>query len=138
MPYEENASAVTYSADSTLGVYTGPQGVRGSSNPGPAVNKLVMLGGADRQVTLATGAATTRVVGVCRNKPQKVGAPVNTAIFGVVVVIADGAVVRGNAVYASLAKPGFATATASANTQVVGTAVESATDAGKFSIQLSV
>lgn len=94
MSYDESLRAVSFTGDSTVGVYTGVPGQPGSAVPNNGKQYCaVRLTGKD-QVGLAT-AASQNIVGVLQNKPQTPGSAATVAIAGITNVLSGGAISAG-------------------------------------------
>ena len=82
MAYEENLRSISYDADASIGIYTGPAGMPGSASPNYGKQYcFVKLTGAN-QVGLAT-AVDDDPVGILQNKPQVPGAAATVGYEGV-------------------------------------------------------
>lgn len=91
--YEENLKSLSYDADASIGIYTGPPGVPGSAVPNSGMQyRPVKLTGA-HQVGLAVAAGG--IVGVLQNKPQRPGAAATVGYQGVTLGIAAGPLASG-------------------------------------------
>lgn len=96
MSYEESLRSVSFDADASIGIYTGPPGLPGSPSPhGAKQYHFVKVTGAN-QVGLA--GATDRVIGVLQNKPQQAGAAATVGIRGISNVVAGEAIDAGEEV----------------------------------------
>lgn len=101
MAYEEGLKSLTFEADSSIAVFTGPPGLTGSADPnGGKQYYLVKLTGA-KTVGLAVAAANERPLGVLQNKPQFTGEAATVAIDGVSKVEAGGTITAGTGVKAN-------------------------------------
>jgi hypothetical protein len=96
--YEESLRSVSFSADASIAVFTGPPGVPGSAVPNAGmIYRAVKITGADT-VGLCT-VNTDTVVGVLQNKPQVVGQAATVAIRGITnMVVGVGGLAAGAAV----------------------------------------
>jgi hypothetical protein len=91
--YEENLKSLSYDADASLGIYTGPPGVPGSASPNYGMQyRAVKITGA-HQVGLAVAAGG--VVGILQNKPQRPGAACTVGVQGVSMAMSGAAISAG-------------------------------------------
>lgn len=97
MAYEENLRSISFEADASIGIFTGPPGVPGSAVPNTGMQyRFVKIVGKDT-VGLAT-AGTDVVAGVLQNKPQQPGAAATVGYEGVSLVMSGGVLSAGNLV----------------------------------------
>lgn len=94
MAYEENLRSISFEADASLGIFTGPPGYPGSAQPNNGMQyRFVKIVGKDT-VGLAT-AGTDLYVGVLQNKPQQPGAAATVGYEGVSFVLTGGVIAAG-------------------------------------------
>jgi hypothetical protein len=119
MSYEESLRSITLDADSTLGLYTGPPGVRGSASPNSGnIFRFVQVKSAGK---VGLAAANGDAVGVVQNKPQGDGHAATVAFSGVSnVVVGAGGVAAGAKVASDAAGKAVTHSTGS----VLGIAIE--------------
>lgn len=97
MAYEENLRSISFEADSSIGIFTGPPGVPGSAIPNNGMQyRFVKIVGKDT-VGLAVAAADV-VCGVLQNKPQQAGAAATVGYEGVSFVMSGGVISAGDLV----------------------------------------
>lgn len=95
MAYEENLRSLSFNADASIGIYTGPPGLPGSAVPNTGMQyRFLRLTGAE-QVGLATG-ATDVVCGILQNKPQVPGAAATVGYEGISQVMTGAAFPAGS------------------------------------------
>lgn len=98
MAYAEAQKRISLDADSSIGVYTGPPGARGTSAPYWGKQyRFVKVTGA-HQAGLSTNASNEQTIGVLQNKPQQVGDAASVAISGVSYMQSGGTLAAGAAV----------------------------------------
>lgn len=95
MSYEEALRTITLEADSTIGIFTGPPGVPGSTNPNYGKQYRFLKVTAVHKAGLCDTTTNEICVGVLQNKPQAVGAAATVAIAGVSNVMSGGAITAG-------------------------------------------
>lgn len=97
MAYEENLRSITFEADASIGIFTGPAGLAGSAVPNTGMQyRFVKIVGKDT-VGLAV-AATDVSAGVLQNKPQQAGAAATVGYEGVSFVMTGGVISAGDLV----------------------------------------
>lgn len=95
MAYAESQVRISLDSDSSIGVYTGPPGARGTSAPywGKQYRFVKVTG--SHIAGLSTNAANELTIGVLQNKPQQVGEAASIAISGVTYVQSGAAIAAG-------------------------------------------
>lgn len=87
MATEQNLRSISRNADSSIGIYTGPPGMPGSTSPNLGKQyRFVKITG-ERQVGLCTAGADI-VAGILQNKPQQAGAAATVGYEGESLVVA--------------------------------------------------
>lgn len=87
MAYSEKVDSITLDADSSIGVYTGPPNLAGSTDPNYGkLFRFVKVTG-EHTAGLCTAAAGELPVGVLQNKPQKVGSAATVGVRGVTLLM---------------------------------------------------
>lgn len=109
MAYEETLKSISLDADSSIAIFTGIPGARGSADPN---------GGKQFYFVTVTGVHTAGLVGaggeaigVLQNKPQTLGEAATVAISGVSMVVAGGTLTAGEKVGAKADGTGVTYAT---------------------------
>lgn len=91
MAYEETLRRVSLDADSSIGFYTGPPGMPGSTSPNYG-KQFTFVKVVSAHTAGAVTAATDPIVGVLQNKPQQVGDTASVATHGISMVMSGAAI----------------------------------------------
>lgn len=95
MAYEESLKSISLDADSSIGIYTGPPGLPGSTSPNNGKQfRFIKVTGAGI-AGLCTTASHEIPAGVLQNKPQGVGDAATMAISGVSMMECGGDITAG-------------------------------------------
>lgn len=106
--YEENLKSLSYDADSSVGIFTGPPGVPGSAAPNYGMQYRAVTITGKNQVGLAVAtladagadppvdaAPAPACAGVLQNKPQRPGAAATVGYQGITLAMAGAAISAG-------------------------------------------
>lgn len=111
MAYTEAIRTISLEADSSIGVFTGPPGYPGSTQPNNGKQYCFVKVVSSHKAGLSTNASNEQTVGILQNKPQHADEAATIAISGVSLIqlgatLAAGVAVKsngsGNAVAATL------------------------------------
>jgi hypothetical protein len=98
MAFEESLKSISLEADSSIGFYTGPPGMPGSTSPNSGKQFYFVKVTGAITAGLCTTASHEISIGVLQNKPQTVGDAAAIAISGVSMVEAGGTITAGEGV----------------------------------------
>lgn len=95
MAFEESLKSISLEADSSIGFYTGPPGMPGSTSPNSGKQFYFVKVTGAITAGLCSTASHEISIGVLQNKPQTVGDAAAIAISGVSMVELGGTVAAG-------------------------------------------
>lgn len=98
MAHAENQQRISRNADSSIAVYTGPPGARGTSGPYWGFQYRFVKQTAKHTVGLAVTTANELIIGVLQNKPQHLSEAAEVAISGVSLIQLGGTVAAGDGI----------------------------------------